>query len=171
MEPQLEGCGKRGGRLNGNGNGALQWSRNLRVVESGRPIRHGRLVGASMEPQLEGCGKLDEAQYQPLDDMLQWSRNLRVAESGGWAAGNSAGNALQWSRNLRVAESPSAPGVPVPRVASMEPQLEGCGKCNRRVHVFPHGRASMEPQLEGCGKANPAADGRPEARSFNGAAT
>ena len=43
--------------------------------------------------------------------------------------------------------------LPVLRPASMEPQLEGCGKLDLRLEdELPVAVASMEPQLEGCGK-------------------
>ena len=60
---------------------------------------------------------------------LQWSRNLRVAESRVSRFWTRITQPLQWSRNLRVAESRRfARAIHVPDIASMEPQLEGCGK-------------------------------------------
>ena len=58
MEPQLEGCGKSSASgYGGLPDDKLQWSRNLRVAES------GFTSGVAHE-----------------GPMLQWSRNLRVAE-------------------------------------------------------------------------------------------
>ena len=108
MEPQLEGCGK--------------------IVLG----RRGRFrVRASMEPQLEGCGKFHVALNRPRAPLLQWSRNLRVAESRHKPGVNEYDDELQWSRNLRVAESAAARHqARVEANASMEPQLEGCGKAS-----------------------------------------
>ena len=106
MEPQLEGCGK-----------------------SAAVVALSLVQGASMEPQLEGCGKQHRADVQQRLAELQWSRNLRVAESAGPVKGKKVWRRLQWSRNLRVAESRAVPPLAAFRLgASMEPQLEGCGK-------------------------------------------
>ena len=174
MEPQLEGCGKPGEGSWRCMAAPLQWSRNLRVAESALGLLAGlgecrasmepQLEGcgkvravvcafchvriASMEPQLEGCGKRPAMPGHHVKKGLQWSRNLRVAESTARASCTASAATLQWSRNLRVAERQGAAG-------------QGAGR----------GRASMEPQLEGCGKlARRAA--RPTASTcFNGAAT
>ena len=64
---------------------------------------------------------------------------MRVAESETQIVRIPISALLQWSRNLRVAESNSDPQA-VHKVdrASMEPQLEGCGKpawpCAEPVH-------------------------------------
>ena len=165
MEPQLEGCGKRirpGPRAPSP---QLQWSRNLRVAERSRSLRAA----------LAEC-------------WLQWSRNLRVAERKVINPPCARPPMLQWSRNLRVAESAKPRGKGAPnRAASMEPQLEGCGKHRlgdavRRVfaplqwsrnlrvaesrtgrHTVPApGTASMEPQLEGCGKTEDSTENEKE---------
>ena len=84
---------------------------------------------ASMEPQLEGCGKAIASTPTRLDAALQWSRNLRVAESATARTEGAISVTLQWSRNLRVAESGIMNQVWIAKsFASMEPQLEGCGK-------------------------------------------
>ena len=58
MEPQLEGCGKCVSITCPSRQILLQWSRNLRVAESGHAAQEGGQGDqASMEPQLEGCGK------------------------------------------------------------------------------------------------------------------
>ena len=68
-----------------------------------------------------------QALPQPLS--LQWSRNLRVAESNVIFDTQPDDDLLQWSRNLRVAESGARPMTEETNTqASMEPQLEGCGK-------------------------------------------
>ena len=86
-------------------------------------------------------------------EQLQWSRNLRVAERSEPSAARTSSPPLQWSRNLRVAERIHRTGAGAkPRGASMEPQLEGCGKHIDGRHHDPEAQASMEPQLEGCGK-------------------
>ena len=132
----------------------LQWSRNLRVAESWR--RAGwpwYFCDASMEPQLEGCGKCTCHYDGSTYIALQWSRNLRVAESLVPAAGPiAAATGLQWSRNLRVAERRQGLGPQGRTDASMEPQLEGCGKVRAGLPLEVGVQASMEPQLEGCGK-------------------
>ena len=54
---------------------------------------------------------------------------------------------------MRVAESGCSRGSAVlPSPASMEPQLEGCGKIKPGGAGIVVQVASMEPQLEGCGK-------------------
>ena len=127
---------------------------------------------ASMEPQLEGCGKRQEEQAHLLLLQLQWSRNLRVAESEPCGSIPPVSALLQWSRNLRVAESLFAGNRPV-RVleASMEPQLEGCGKGARLPNGGSTYDASMEPQLEGCGKLSRIRQSVYFQNRFNGAAT
>ena len=105
MEPQLEGCGK---------------------MHPVPPPLDG--VSASMEPQLEGCGKNLLGVRQISLGVLQWSRNLRVAESASARARLALSASLQWSRNLRVAESSVYGAALARQAASMEPQLEGCGK-------------------------------------------
>ena len=82
MEPQLEGCGKLVFGEQTSTMRMLQWSRNLRVAESGMYV----LKGGTFKP-------------------LQWSRNLRVAESESQTHMPNLLLKLQWSRNLRVAES------------------------------------------------------------------
>ena len=109
MEPQLEGCGKS----------------NERQALHVRPQ-------ASMEPQLEGCGKFRGMCGRDHASVLQWSRNLRVAESSCQRRFSAALHALQWSRNLRVAESAAVNRNRRFDCASMEPQLEGCGKDGKR---------------------------------------
>ena len=83
-----------------------------------------------MEPQLEGCGKVRPDRLEAYaGSLLQWSRNLRVAERRVYGLKGAPPALLQWSRNLRVAESAGRErDGNRHRLASMEPQLEGCGK-------------------------------------------
>ena len=55
--------------------------------------------------------------------------------------------------------------------ASMEPQLEGCGKTGGAASMTSKQKASMEPQLEGCGKYAPWGGPGMQTEGFNGAAT
>ena len=86
-----------------------------------------------MEPQLEGCGKCRLKALAWPGSKLQWSRNLRVAERKTAIDVRSHIKWLQWSRNLRVAErAKTSAALSECLGASMEPQLEGCGKHDMR---------------------------------------
>ena len=97
--------------------------------------------------------RADRQAIDVLESALQWSRNLRVAESGAASSHFLLNASLQWSRNLRVAESRQSGRPRGTCDASMEPQLEGCGKRRGGPPAEVERLASMEPQLEGCGKA------------------
>ena len=131
MEPQLEGCGKRKPVQDvGLDDLMLQWSRNLRVAESGRRVgRRAPRRLASMEPQLEGCGK---------------NRNFNM--SGSMPFASMEPQLEGCGKNLDGATCGAS------ATASMEPQLEGCGKWHLLAGPIQPRDASMEPQLEGCGK-------------------
>ena len=172
MEPQLEGCGKSMAAPSSSSIMSLQWSRNLRVAERAAVVMRPRTVlDASMEPQLEGCGKPKRARMDDAASSLQWSRNLRVAERRVRYQRTLTNSVLQWSRNLRVAESINIGGrAELGLIASMEPQLEGCGKS---VIVRTPPTAVLLQWSRNLRVAESTSSRRPSATwpSFNGAAT
>ena len=95
---------------------------------------------------------------------------MRVAESDRATGALESGESLQWSRNLRVAESrrprPSRTTTP----ASMEPQLEGCGKDVQVLTALPAAPLQWSRNLRVAERPQgPAGPQGPQ--GFNGAAT
>ncbi len=180
MEPQLRGCGNSDQvRFLEDQTVLLQWSRSSEAAETKAAVYETKLADfASMEPQLRGCGnwpapgscwsaamRFNGAAAQRLRKppvagaklqaiyMLQWSRSSEAAETGlnqkdaANQLGSFNGAAAQRLRKL----NPGASVVMTLRLASMEPQLRGCGNFHPYEFARWLCRASMEPQLRGCG--------------------
>ncbi len=96
-----------------------------------------------MEPQLKGCGNQDheDSIFEWLLE-LQWSRSSKAAET--WIPDYCAKYIvveLQWSRSSKAAETLLAVlAAACFYLASMEPQLKGCGNAWIIVAAVVYGR-------------------------------